>query len=123
AGKTDRAIATLNETVKVEPNTPAAFLLLGQIHQQQGDDNAARTDYEHALAVAPTYAAAANNLAWLLSEKFGDNARAFQLAEMANKVAPDEPHVEDTLGWLLVKRGDYQRAVTLLKDAVEKLPQ
>src|SRR5439155_22593164 len=51
------------------------------------------------------------------------NARAFQLAEMANKVAPDEPHVEDTLGWLLVKRGDYQRAVTLLKDAVEKLPQ
>jgi predicted Zn-dependent protease len=35
---------------------------------------------------------------------------------------PDDPHVSDTLGWILYKRGVYQRAADLLKESAAKLP-
>jgi predicted Zn-dependent protease len=37
-------------------------------------------------------------------------------------VAPDNPHISDTLGWILYQRGLYDRAASLLKDSAAKLP-
>ena len=37
-------------------------------------------------------------------------------------MAPDEPHISDTLGWILYKRGVYQQALTMLRDSARKLP-
>jgi Flp pilus assembly protein TadD len=76
-----------------------------------------------ALEVNPRFAPAANNLAYLLSEQGGDGERALQLAQVAREVAPEDPHVADTLGWILYKRGVHQRAVTLLQEAAQKLPE
>jgi Flp pilus assembly protein TadD len=41
---------------------------------------------------------------------------------MAKEIAPDEPRVSDTLGWILYKRGVYQNALSLLRDSAAKLP-
>ena len=41
---------------------------------------------------------------------------------MAKEVAPDDPRVSDTLGWILYKRGIYQNALSLLRDSAAKLP-
>ena len=41
---------------------------------------------------------------------------------MAKEQAPDDPRVSDTLGWILYKRGVYQRALALLKESAAKLP-
>ncbi|PYM63872.1 MAG: hypothetical protein DMD79_07485, partial [Candidatus Rokuibacteriota bacterium] len=48
--------------------------------------------------------------------------KALQLAQLAKEVAPDDPHISDTLGWILYKRGVYQQALTLLQEAATKLP-
>jgi tetratricopeptide (TPR) repeat protein len=48
--------------------------------------------------------------------------KALELAQLAKEVAPDEPHVSDTLGWILYRRGVYQRALALLKESAAKLP-
>ena len=45
------------------------------------------------------------------------------MAQTAKEVAPDDPHVSDTLGWILYHRGVYQRALTLLKESAAKLPE
>ena len=37
-------------------------------------------------------------------------------------MAPEDPSVSDTLGWILYKRGVYQRAVSLLRESASKLP-
>jgi Flp pilus assembly protein TadD len=74
------------------------------------------------LALTPRAAAAANNLAWIYSEHGGDQDKALQLAQMAKEVAPDDPRVSDTLGWILYKRGVHQRALALLKESAAKLP-
>lgn len=67
-------------------------------------------------------APAASNLAWLLSEHGGDRDRALALAHTAKEQAPEGPHVSDTLGGILYRRGLHQRALALLKDSPAKLP-
>ena len=67
-------------------------------------------------------AAAANNLAWIYSEHGGDQNKALSLAQTAKEVAPDDPRVSDTLGWILYKRGVHQRALALLRESAGKLP-
>jgi Flp pilus assembly protein TadD len=63
----------------------------------------------------------ANDLAYFLSETDGDKERALQLAQVAKEAAPDEPHISDTLGWILYQRGIHARAVALLQEAASKL--
>jgi Flp pilus assembly protein TadD len=65
---------------------------------------------------------AANNLAWLYYNKFDDKEKALQLAQKAKELAPNDPSISDTLGWILYQRGIHQQALALLKEASEKLP-
>ena len=41
---------------------------------------------------------------------------------MAKEVLPDSARISDTLGWILYKRGVYQRALSLLQESASKLP-
>jgi Tfp pilus assembly protein PilF len=38
-------------------------------------------------------------------------------------MAPKDPHVADTFGWILYKRGEFDRALQVLKDAAAALPE
>jgi tetratricopeptide (TPR) repeat protein len=118
----DQALARLGDALKAKPNDTGALMLTGVIYEQKGDTAKARDAYEKVLAVEPRAAAAANNLAWIYSEYGGDKDKALQLAQMAKEVAPDDPRVSDTLGWILYKRGIYQNALSLLRESAAKLP-
>jgi tetratricopeptide (TPR) repeat protein len=118
----DQALARLGDALKTNPRDGSALMLTGVIHEQKGDTAKAREAYEKVLALTPRAAAAANNLAWIYSEHGGDQDKALQLAQMAKEVAPDDPRVSDTLGWILYKRGVHQRALALLKESAAKLP-
>lgn len=63
-----------------------------------------------------------NNLAFAYSQK-GDTAKALGYAERAFGLAPDNPSVMDTMGWLLHRSGkDDDRALALLREAARKAP-
>lgn len=63
-----------------------------------------------------------NNLAFAYSQT-GASAKALEYAERALKLAPDNPSVMDTTGWLLHRAGkDRQRALALLREAARKSP-
>jgi Flp pilus assembly protein TadD len=44
------------------------------------------------------------------------------MAEQANKAAPTDPIILDTLGWILVEQGKLDRALPLLKQAAALAP-
>jgi len=121
SGRLDQALSVIESALKTEKSA-AGYQVRGIIQQSKGDTQGARQSYEQALALNPRYAEAANNLAWLLSEKFGDNRKAFLLAETAYQSAPNDPHIVDTFGWIVYRMGDAKRAVTLLTASAEKLP-
>jgi tetratricopeptide (TPR) repeat protein len=116
------ALAELERARQAEPKNAATHMLIGLVHERRGDVAAATQAYEQVLALNPRHALAGNNLAYLYSEHGGDKERALQLAQMAKELAPNDPHVSDTLGWILYKRGLYQRARSLLKESAAKLP-
>jgi Tfp pilus assembly protein PilF len=120
-GKTAQALAAADALLKTQPRSDAAHTLRGDILGSNGSYQEARRAYEQALAINPRNAGAANNLAWLLSEKFADKRRSYDLAALAYKEAPGNPNIVDTFGWIVYKHGDYPRAVALLKQSADRL--
>ena len=63
-----------------------------------------------------------NNLAYARS-RTGDDAEALRLAETALRLAPDNPSIMDTAGWLMIQTGrDRSRGLLLLEQAAERAP-
>jgi Flp pilus assembly protein TadD len=120
--KEDDALRLLDEAIKIDSLSVPAFVLRGMIFQSRRDDAQAQTAYEKALSLNPRQAKAANNLALLLLDKPYGEKRAIELASVAYDAAPHDPHIADTFGWILYRRGMHQRAVDLLRQSAEKLP-
>jgi tetratricopeptide (TPR) repeat protein len=121
-GKLDQAIKEYEGVIAKNPKWVPGYLLLGMIHESQKDYVKAQASYEAALKVEPKFAPAANNLAYILSEQGGDLDQALAYAETAHELAPNDPSVADTLGWIYYKKQIYLKAVDFLKDAAAKLP-
>src|SRR5207245_8474823 len=63
-----------------------------------------------------------NNLAYTYNAKLNNVDRASELARKAHELAPAEPSVPDTLGWVLYRQGRYQEAAELLEQSASKSP-
>jgi len=118
----DKALAQLNEILSRDPKQTTALMLRSVMMDQQGNYTAAREGYEKILADDPHSAVALNNLAYLYSERLNGLDKAFDLAQRARQLMPNDPHSADTLGWILYKKRQFTRALTLLNDAAEKRP-
>ena len=121
-GKIGQAIHELEVVLRKSPEQPQILTLLGMLHEQQRDNPRAMARYEEALRINPNFAPAANNLAWILLDQVGDTERALSYAETAWKAVPSDPHIADTLGWVYFNRQMYPKAVSLLKEAAQALP-
>jgi tetratricopeptide (TPR) repeat protein len=99
-------------------------MFLGRIHVEGKEYAKAEKTYEEALARRPDFWPTMNDLAALLCEHPGTGKeldRALELAKSAHKIRPDEPVVQDTLGWAYYKKGDNAQALDLLAKAQGKL--
>jgi putative PEP-CTERM system TPR-repeat lipoprotein len=119
--KLDEGIAKLEQAHKIAPTSLPPLMMLGILQQQRGNIAKAQEAYTQVLSINPRFAPAANNLAWIYSENTGDKDKALQLAQTAKEAAPDDPRVSDTLGWILYKRGVYQRALALFEESAAKI--
>lgn len=99
----------------------ALFLFyLGDNATARGDYPTAERHYRALLQFQPNNAIALNNLANVLMQQHKPGARS--LAEQANKAAPGQPAVMDTLAMALAADKQYAQAIDLQKQAVEKAP-
>ena len=115
SNRQEQAIEKLNALTETNKNVLALMQLAG-IHEQLKNFAAAGDAYEKLLAVAPNFGPALNNLAVLYAEHLGQPDKGYELAKRAREVGPKEPHVADTLGWILFKKGDYGNALQLLQE-------
>ena len=60
--------------------------------------------------------------ATLLSGSAAAQTTALTHAKAAQEAEPNNPEVADTLGWIYFRTQDYIKAVGLLKESAEKIP-
>jgi tetratricopeptide (TPR) repeat protein len=122
AKKNEAALAPLNAILEREPKNITALMLSASILESKGEQDEARRRYETLLSVNPNFAPALNNLAFMSTEKLGKPQEGLNLALKARELAPTDPFIADTLGWAWFKRGEYTRALPLLRESASKLP-
>jgi tetratricopeptide (TPR) repeat protein len=119
-GKLDSARQTLLAVVNRNGRNAGSRLMLGLLEEQAGNQEAAVEHYRKVLEIFPNNVVALNNLAYLLAAHGKQPDEALKLAQQAKEIAPDQPMVEDTLGWALYQKGIYPSAVVHLEEAVSK---
>jgi tetratricopeptide (TPR) repeat protein len=118
----DKARSSYLAVIEKEPKSLGAYMALGMIYESEKKYGEAKDYYIKALRLNPSFAPAANNLAYLYAEKEGNIDEALNLAQKAKEQVPDDPRVSDTLGWIYYKKNVPSRAIVYLKEANEKIP-
>jgi len=119
--KLSQAVTQLQAELSKNPNNSQALMTLALLYERMKDYSKARDAYEKVLSITPDFVAALNNLAYLYAEQLNDLNKAYDLARKARDKQGDDGTINDTLGWVLYKRGEYQQALPILQGSAEKL--
>ena len=120
AGLKDSARGRIEERLRQTPDDPALLTMLGLLLEDENHSAGAERAFERALAIKPSDAIAANNLAWLYQED-GRLDDALRWATAASRQA-NGAETSDTLGWIHARRGEYREALAPLTLAAQSSP-
>jgi tetratricopeptide (TPR) repeat protein len=121
-----QAAGAVNMTESLErwlsdnPTDAGIRLMSAQLLEANGEADRAVGHYKRLQADGNLGAVGMNNMAWQYHLK--GNSEAVALAEEAHRLAPDNGSITDTLGWILFKAGETDRAVELLTLAASQSP-
>jgi cellulose synthase operon protein C len=120
AGKNSDADRFASAWMKDHPKDASFRFHLGDAALAGKDLVTAERHYLAANEIQPDNPLVLNNLAWVAGQL--NRSGAIHYAERANKLAPNQPDLMDTLAMLLVDQGDPVRATALLSKALELRP-
>ncbi len=120
-GKPAEADGLAAKWSKEHPDDMLVPLYMAQQDMSANRYAAAVERYKALLVRQPGNAVILNNLAWAAGEI--KDPKALEYAEAAFKLAPENPAILDTLGWILVSGKEDARGIDLLRKAVDLAPQ
>ena len=120
-GQGAEAARFVDSWMKTHPKDLRFRGFVADMANSRKDYATATTHYRALLVEQPKNPALLNNLAWALGQSRDPTAASY--AEEANKLAPNQAPIMDTLGTLLVDKGEIERGLNLLRKAVELAPQ
>ena len=121
-GRLDEARAEFESIVEREPTSIGARTMVGILLEMQGKREQAKKSYEVTVNGTENAPFAANNLAFIYAEQGTNLDVALRLATSAKQGLPDDPSVDDTLGWIYYKKDMPSLAVRPLLDSLRKRP-
>lgn len=115
------AEARATQWTQAHPGDATFILYLGgrALAEQRFAEADAR--FQQVVKLQPDNPIALNNLAWTSARL--DKPGAVELAERANKLAPNQPQFMNTLAVILAMRKDWKRAIEIQQKAVTLQPQ
>ena len=118
-GHPNESTARLRDWLKQHPDDADISQIVAASDIGAGRLDEAETLLTSVLAKRPSDPIALNNLAWLYGQRGDPRAQSF--AERAYFTAPG-PQTADTLGWILLKSGKTDSAISLLRIANGQAP-
>jgi tetratricopeptide (TPR) repeat protein len=121
-GKIGEARAEFEGIAKRDASALGARTMVGVLLEAEGKRDEARKIYEGIVTGTGDAPVAANNLAYIYAEQGSNLDMALQLATAAKPNLPDDPNVDDTIGWVYYKKDLASLAVGPLEASAKKLP-
>jgi Flp pilus assembly protein TadD len=118
----DEARREFEAMAKRDPRAAGPRTMVGMIMEAQGKRDDAKRWYEATVAEMNNVPVVANNLAYIYAEQGVNLDVALQLAKTAKQQMPDNPDVDDTLGWVYYKKDLATLGVRSLEDSLAKKP-
>lgn len=116
------AIAALETARRLAPDNPTVVSTLALTLDHAGRRDDAALLYRETLRLKSDNGVAMNNLAYTITESGGNLDQALDLAKKAQELLPNTYEVTDTLGWVYLKRKDFDHAVATFAEIVAKSP-
>ena len=116
-GKKTKATELFLEAAEIKPTSITPYINLGGIYYENNELELAVSNYKKVLEISPDHPIASNNLAMLLLKSQDGLEQALLLAKQLKKRYPENPFIDDTLGWAYYHAGDYEKALELLTAA------
>jgi len=120
--QTDAAITQYQEALELRPTVAALCALVGNLYLVKDELNTAGQYFQKALDIDPNFVIANANMAWVDALQGKDLDVALGMAQKAKSQMPELPAIADTLAWVMYKKGNYQGAIPLLQECVQKAP-
>lgn len=122
AGLLDTAMALLDQAVAELPESTSLRYSRAMLAERLNDLVLMESDLRHILAQNPDNATALNALGYTLSTRTKRYDEAYALIVRALELAPEEPAILDSMGWVLFLLGKPEEAVGYLQRAWDGLP-
>jgi tetratricopeptide (TPR) repeat protein len=121
-GDLNGAVGWLQKALALEPGSVTKLNYIASIYDKLSMNKEAQAAYRSALALDPGNAQALNNLAFAIADTGSDLDEALTLANRAKQRMPNSLEVNDTMGWIYVKKNMPGEAVDIFKDLTTKKP-
>ncbi|MGI9417807.1 MAG: XrtA/PEP-CTERM system TPR-repeat protein PrsT [Geminicoccaceae bacterium] len=117
-GLEDEAVLGLKSWVATNPDDIGALDLLGDTHVARRELDSALPYFERAYQLTLNDPVLMNDLSWVRHELGRPGAE--DLARRAYQISRN-PAISDTLGWILVQKGETEDGIRLLREAHQEL--
>jgi tetratricopeptide (TPR) repeat protein len=121
-GDLNGALSSYRKALELAPKNTQIMAQISFLETASGQRTEAIASLRKQLATNPEDTITENNLAFELAESGTDLDQASTLAEKAQKKAPNNPTIADTLSWVYVKKGLNDSAIQILNGLVKKYP-
>jgi tetratricopeptide (TPR) repeat protein len=121
-GDLNSALSSYQKARDLVPSDPKILAVIAFLQNESGREAEAIVNLQKQLALDPQDTVAMNNLAFMLADTSTDLDRALILAQTAQRKAPNNAGIADTVGWVYVKKGLNDSAIQIFNGLVKRFP-
>ena len=113
----NQAIVSLTTAIKRFPKDQNLHFILGSLYDKVDKKEDSIKTMKYILSMNPQHVEALNYLAYTYAEMNVDLDQAEKLARQALNLKPNDGYIQDTLGWIMFKKGHFKYSIELLESA------
>jgi tetratricopeptide (TPR) repeat protein len=113
------AYALLGKTLKKAPDSPELLYDHAMLAEKLGHYDVLEADLRKVIKLKPDFAHAYNALGYTFADRNVRLPEAYTLIEQALKLAPEDPFIIDSMGWVLYRMGKADASLTQLQHALD----
>ena len=116
------AYDVLGQALEKNPKSPELLYDHAMAAEKIDRIDVLESNLRQVIQLKPDYAHAYNALGYTLADRNTRLPEAYTLIEQALKIAPEDPFILDSMGWVLYRMSQHDAALVFLKRAFELRP-